>query len=138
MDGVSFTDVLRRQTDHIIDACTRCGKCAEACPMTEPAGVDVSDAPALIGGILDLLRGEEGTANAERWALVCSNSGKCITACAYGINPRLMVNLARIASKSKQGEAAVRKAVATSRPRTTCSAHSASAPKSRCCLASRA
>ncbi len=110
MDGVSFTDVLRRQTDHIIDACTRCGKCAEACPMTEPAGVDVSDSPALIGGILDLLRGGEGTANAERWALVCSNSGKCIPACAYGINPRLMVNLARIASKAKRGEAAVRKA----------------------------
>ena len=110
MDGMSFTDVLKSQTDHILDASTRCGKCAEVCPMTEPAGVDTSDSPALVGGILDLLRGGEGTPGAERWATVCSNSGKCIPACDYGINPRLMVNLARIALKGKQGEAAVRKA----------------------------
>ena len=110
MDGMSFTDVLKSQTDHILDACTRCGKCAEACPMTEPAGVDTSDSPALVSGVLDLLRGGEGTPGAERWATVCSNSGKCIPACDYGINPRLMVNLARIATKAKQGEAAVRKA----------------------------
>jgi heterodisulfide reductase subunit D len=110
MDALSFTDVLKAQTDHILDACTRCGKCAEACPMTEPAGVDTSDAPALIGGVLDLLRGGQGTPGAQRWATVCSNSGKCIPACDYGINPRLMVNLARIATKLQQGEAAVRKA----------------------------
>ena len=107
---ISFTDVLRGQTDHILDACTRCGKCAEACPMTEPAGVDTSDAPALVSGVLDLLRGGEGTPGAERWATVCSNSGKCIPACSYGINPRLMMNLARIAAKGRAGEAAVRKA----------------------------
>jgi heterodisulfide reductase subunit D len=110
MDGVSFIDVLKAQTDQILDACTRCGKCAEACPMTGPAGVDTSDSPALIDGVLDLLRGGPGTAGAERWAMVCSNSGKCILACDYGINPRLMVNLARIAAKGKAGDAAVRKA----------------------------
>jgi heterodisulfide reductase subunit D len=110
MDGVSFIDVLKAQTDQILDACTRCGKCAEACPMTGPAGVDTSDSPALIEGVLDLLRGGAGTAGAERWAMVCSNSGKCIPACDYGINPRLMVNLARIAAKGKAGDAAVRKA----------------------------
>ena len=108
--ALSFTDVLHGQTEHILDACTRCGKCAEACPMTEPAGIDTSDAPALVSGVLDLLAGGEGTPGAERWATVCTNSGKCIPACDYGINPRLMINLARIASKAKQGEAAVRKA----------------------------
>ena len=107
---VSFTDVMQRETAHILDACTRCGKCAEACPMTEPAGVDTSDTPGLVAGVLDLLSGGEGTPGAERWATVCSNSGKCIPACDYGVNPRLMMNLARIASKSKAGEAAVRKA----------------------------
>jgi heterodisulfide reductase subunit D len=107
---ISFIDVLRGQTGHILEACTRCGKCAEACPMTEPAGIDTSDAPALVSGVLDLLAGGPGTPGAERWATVCTNSGKCIPACNYGINPRLMVNLARIASKAKQGEAAVRKA----------------------------
>ena len=110
MDQMSFIDVLKAQSDQILDACTRCGKCAEACPMTEPAGVDTSDAPGLVSGVLDLLRGGEGTPGAERWATVCSNSGKCISACDYGVNPRLMMNLARIATKAKQGEAAVRKA----------------------------
>ncbi len=51
-----------------------------------------------------------GTRTPERWAQVCTNSGKCIAACEYGINPRLMVNMARVASKAKQGDAAVRRA----------------------------
>jgi ferredoxin len=37
--GTSFLDVLRGRTDHILDACTRCGKCLEACPMIELAGL---------------------------------------------------------------------------------------------------
>ncbi len=107
---LSFTDAMQGRVDHILDACTRCGKCVEACPMAEPAGVDISDSQGVAAGILDLLAGGAGTPAAERWAQVCSNSGKCIPACEHGINPRLMVNLARIASKAKQGDVAVRKA----------------------------
>lgn len=107
---MTFIEVLHRQTAQILDACTKCGECARVCPMPEPAGVDTTDAPTLVGGILDLLSGGPGTPAAERWASVCTNSGHCIRACAYGVNPRLMLNLARIASKGKQGEAAVRKA----------------------------
>ena len=51
-----------------------------------------------------------GTKDAERWAQVCTNSGKCIPACDYGINPRFMVNMARIAAKAKLGDDAVRRA----------------------------
>ena len=50
-----------------------------------------------------------GTKDAERWAQVCTNSGKCIPACDYGINPRFMVNMARIAAKAKLGDDAVRR-----------------------------
>ena len=59
----------------------------------------------IVGGVLDLLAGGEGTPEAERWAQVCTNSGKCIPACDYGVNPRFMVNMARIAAKAKQGDA---------------------------------
>jgi heterodisulfide reductase subunit D len=107
---LSFTDALRLRTDHMLDACTRCGKCVKACPMTEPAGLDPANGAAIADGVLDLLAGGAGTPDAERWAQVCTNSGKCITACEHGINPRLMVNMARIASKAKQGDAAVRRA----------------------------
>ncbi len=107
---LSFADALQGRIDHILDACTRCGDCVRACPMAEPAGLDPANATGIAGGILDLLSGGAGTPDAERWAEVCTNSGKCIPACAHGINPRLMVNMARIAARAKLGEANVRRA----------------------------
>lgn len=110
-DGtLSFVDALRSQVDDIIGACTTCGACVTACPMTEPAGIGADDPAAVAAGIIDLLAGGPGTTAAERWAQVCTNSGRCIPACQHGINPRFMVNMARVAAKAKQGEAAVRKA----------------------------
>lgn len=110
LGGISFLDALRGQVDQILNACTRCGKCVEACPMVEPAGLDPADGVVIADGVLDLLAGGGRTKAAERWAQVCTNSGKCIPACDYGINPRFMVNMARIASKAKSGADEVRRA----------------------------
>src|SRR5690606_22035851 len=103
-------EAMQRRVEATLDACTRCGKCVEACPMVEPAGLDPKNGPAIVGGILDLLAGGAGTPDAERWAQVCTNSGNCIRACDYGVNPRFMVNMARVAAKAKAGEEAVRRA----------------------------
>jgi Fe-S oxidoreductase len=108
--GALFLQALQQRVDDTLDACTRCGKCVEACPMVEPAGLARENAVAIAGGVLDLLRGGEGTAEAERWTQVCTNSGRCIPACDYGVNPRFMVNMGRIAAKAKQGDAEVRRA----------------------------
>jgi heterodisulfide reductase subunit D len=109
-DGGGFMEAVQARVEETLDACTKCGKCVEACPMVEPAGLDPANAMAIVTGTLDLLAGGLGTADAERWAEVCTNSGKCIPACDYGVNPRFMVNMARIASmNAKKGEAEVRR-----------------------------
>jgi heterodisulfide reductase subunit D len=109
-DGGGFMTAVEARVAATVDACTRCGKCVEACPMAVPAGLDPANAVAIAEGTIDLLKGGEGTPDAERWAQVCTNSGKCIPACDYGVNPRFMVNMARIASMNlRKGEAEVRR-----------------------------
>lgn len=90
-----FLDVFRDRGAAIADACTRCGDCFRACPMTEPAGLSAADPGATTAAIVDLITGGEGNADAARWGEVCSGSGNCIPACKHGINPRFMVQLAR-------------------------------------------
>jgi Fe-S oxidoreductase len=107
--GALFLEAVRKRIDDTLDACTRCGKCVEACPMVEPAGLDPANAKAIASGALDLLAGGPGTPDAERWAAVCTNSGNCIPACGDGVDPRFMVNMVRIASKAKLGNEAVRR-----------------------------
>ena len=107
--GALFLDAVRKRIDDTLDACTRCGKCVEACPMVAPAGLDPANAKSIATGALDLLAGGPGTPDAERWAAVCTNSGNCIPACRDGVDPRFMINMVRVASKAKLGTDAVRR-----------------------------
>jgi heterodisulfide reductase subunit D len=94
--GNFFEDALTGRVEEIIDACTRCGKCVEVCPVKAPAGVTAS-AHEVVSGVIDILRNGDGPEASRRWASTCMLTGDCIAACDYGVNPRLMLTLARLA-----------------------------------------
>src|SRR5688500_4911403 len=90
----AFETVLSACVDEIIDACTRCGKCVEVCPVTGPGGVN-ADPIEVVSGIIDILKTGTGPEASRKWANACVLSGECIKACDYGVNPRFMLAMAR-------------------------------------------
>src|ERR1700712_3543842 len=107
MDALPFDQALDLQVAEILDRCTSCGACAEICPMPAPAGLEPSAPKTLTAGILTILRGGAHE-DASRWAAICSGSGHCIPACQHGVNPRLMLALARVADLGRDAPAARR------------------------------
>ncbi len=100
-----------RIEEEILNRCTLCGKCAEVCPMPEPAGLDTSSndaGAALVSGILDRLRGGDGTSDSLQWAELCTGSGHCIEACPEAVNPRFMLAMTRLNKRRESGAEAAR------------------------------
>jgi heterodisulfide reductase subunit D len=96
MTDISFEAALDERVGEMLDACTRCGKCVEACPSVQPAGISDVRSEDVIGGVLDLVRTGAGPEASRKWAASCMLSGECITACAYGVNPRFLLAMARL------------------------------------------
>jgi heterodisulfide reductase subunit D len=94
---LSFEAAVQTRVDEMVDACTRCGKCVEACPSVKPAGLADAAPAEVIGGILDILRDGHGGDASRKWAQACTLSGECITACDEGVNPRFLLAMARVA-----------------------------------------
>src|ERR1700681_3762313 len=91
----TFETALAARVDAMADACTRCGKCVEVCPVTGPGGVN-AEPIAVISGIINILKTGDGPEASRKWANACVLSGECIKACDYGVNPRFMLNMARV------------------------------------------
>jgi heterodisulfide reductase subunit D len=106
--NLTFESALKARADAMADACTRCGKCVEVCPATEAAGLTVEERQEpveVISGIVDIIRGADGNAAAEKWASGCLLSGECVKACHYGVNPRFLLYMARIAMSHRKKDA---------------------------------
>jgi len=101
--GNFFEDALQGRVQEIIDACTRCGKCVEVCPVKAPAGV-TAPAQEVVSGVIDILRNGDGPEASRRWASTCMLTGDCIEACDYGVNPRFMLTMARLAIAKASAE----------------------------------
>jgi len=96
----TFETALAARVDAMVDACTRCGKCVEVCPVTGPGGVN-AEPVAVISGVLDILRTGDGPEASRKWANACVLSGECIKACDYGVNPRFLLGMTRLAMARK-------------------------------------
>lgn len=95
---------IRSETERILGACTKCGKCFEACPMTRYSPqLQGAGATEVVTGILDLLGGAGDDPRALAWASVCVRSGSCIPACPDDVNPKMMVRIARMIASGGLG-----------------------------------
>jgi heterodisulfide reductase subunit D len=97
MNDISFETALGSRVEDMLDACTRCGKCVEVCPSVGPAGIAEAMPKDIISGVLDIVRTGEGPEASRKWAASCMLSGECIKACDYGVNPRFLLAMARVA-----------------------------------------
>src|SRR5262249_10569559 len=61
-----------------------------------PAGVTAAPRE-VVSGVIDILRDGDGPEASRRWASTCMLTGDCIEACDYGVNPRFMLTMARLA-----------------------------------------
>ena len=109
----TFESALHDRVGQMLDACTRCGKCVEACPTTVAAGLTDQERQSpvkVIDGIIDILRHVEGSTGegndaARKWASGCVRSGDCIEACDYGVNPRFLLSMARAEMANAKNDA---------------------------------
>jgi len=106
--SMTYEDALNDRVAEMTTACTRCGKCVKACPVTDAGGV-TAEPTAVISGVLDLLRGGEGPEASRRWANSCVLSGECIKACDEGVNPRFLLAMARVAMARESNEPPARR-----------------------------
>jgi Fe-S oxidoreductase len=96
MSEIAFESALSQRVEEMLDACVKCGRCFEACPIKEPAGLTEAEPVAAISGIIDIIRTGRGSEAARTWANSCLLSGECIKACDYGVNPRFLLGMARV------------------------------------------
>src|SRR5262245_41130483 len=97
MNGMSFETALNGRVDQMLDACIKCGKCVDICPSVQPAGIADASPQDVIAGVLDIVRTGDGPEASRTWVTSCMLSGECIKACDYGVNPRFLLAMARVA-----------------------------------------
>ncbi|TAK86956.1 MAG: (Fe-S)-binding protein [Betaproteobacteria bacterium] len=107
----SLQEVIQREAEESLRACTTCGLCAEVCPTRPHTIAASSEAKDLVRGVLALLRNEDSTPAAMSWVTACSGSGECIKACPERVNPRRMLAIAKSLMNRRAGRSSSFKAM---------------------------
>jgi heterodisulfide reductase subunit D len=93
--AISAEAYLAGEASALSDACTRCGRCVEVCPVVafNPA---IEGVPAAVAGSVAafLADGTPMSEAASAWTASCNGCGECIPACPEAVNPRRMLSLA--------------------------------------------
>lgn len=95
----ALKDFEAAEIERVLKACTSCGKCYEACPMTAYSPLlegTTAARDAAVAGVLDVLRGGGGTPEGLAWIGVCTRSGECVPACPERVDPKMMMRLGRM------------------------------------------
>ena len=88
------------------EACTACGACVQACPMTRFApGVPEADPMQVAGGMRALLQGGEASAVSLGWIGACTRSAACNPVCPERLDVALMMRFASMRARGALGEA---------------------------------
>ncbi len=105
----NFIRTFRNAIENTASACVGCGKCYEVCPITDAAQIGGLNAQAITSSVRGILKGTQTDVNAEIWANSCVLSGECIGKCDYGVNPRLMLAMARMVLSERKLDSQDRK-----------------------------
>ncbi len=90
-----LSEFIEEAAGGILDACTRCGRCVEVCPVVPFAGLGGASPKEIVSGVLDALAATAPlSGDAAIWAHQCNGCGECLPACPEGVNPRRMIMLA--------------------------------------------
>jgi len=105
-EAQNLLDYIAQLTRTSLEGCTACGKCVEACPMPGYSGSLAGQAaPTVVEGVLQVLRGARGTEAALEWINLCTYSARCVPVCPEGVNPMLMLRVARMKAIGALGDA---------------------------------
>ena len=104
---MSLAARLAEEGARLADACTACGACVRACPMTGFApGVEAADPGTVAAGMRAVLRGEEGASpEALAWIGACTRSARCTPSCPQRLDVALMMRFASMRARGALGEA---------------------------------
>lgn len=93
---LALAEFVAQAAGGILDACTRCGRCVEICPVVPFAALAGADPKQIVAGVLGSLGASAVplSGDAATWAHQCNGCGVCIPACPESVNPRQMIMLA--------------------------------------------